>query len=46
MVVSRRGPPRFEWKTRALGFEALTRNVLDFDFLQQLNPSGKVLFYR
>src|SRR5438874_11020257 len=31
---------------RKHGCSVLTRNVLDFDFLQQLNPSGKVLFYR
>jgi predicted nucleic acid-binding protein len=31
---------------RKHGCSVLTRNVLDFDFLQQLVPSGKVLFYR
>jgi predicted nucleic acid-binding protein len=31
---------------RKHGCSLLTRNVLDFDFLQQLDPSGKVLFYR
>jgi len=31
---------------RKHGCFVLTRNVLDFDFLQQLDPSGKVLFYR
>jgi predicted nucleic acid-binding protein len=31
---------------RKHGCSVLTRNVLDFDFLQQLDPSGKVLFYR
>ncbi|HEY0565653.1 MAG TPA: hypothetical protein VGC88_08725, partial [Terriglobales bacterium] len=27
------------------GFAVLTRNISDFDLLQQLDPSGKVLFY-
>ena len=31
---------------RKHGCAVLTRNVIDFDFLQQLDPSGKVLFYR
>jgi len=31
---------------RKYGCSVLTRNVLDFDLLQQLDPSGKVLFYR
>jgi predicted nucleic acid-binding protein len=31
---------------RKHGCFVLTRNVLDFDFLQQLEPSGNVLFYR
>ena len=31
---------------RKHGCAVLTRNVVDFDFLQQLEPSGKVLFYR
>ena len=31
---------------RKHGCSVLTRNVLDFEFLQQLVPSGKVLFYR
>lgn len=31
---------------RKHGCSVLTRNILDFDFLQQLDPSGKVLFYR
>jgi len=31
---------------RKHGCFVLTRNVLDFDFLQQLDPSGNVLFYR
>jgi predicted nucleic acid-binding protein len=31
---------------RKHGCSVLTRNVLDFDLLQQLDPSGKVLFYR
>jgi predicted nucleic acid-binding protein len=30
---------------RQHGCAVLTRNVVDFDFLQQLDPSGKVLFY-
>jgi len=31
---------------RKHGCAVLTRNVVDFDFLQQLDPSGRVLFYR
>lgn len=31
------------WK---YGCTVLTRNLADFDFLQQLNPSGRVLFYK
>ena len=31
---------------RKHGCVVLTRNVVDFDFLEQLEPSGKVLFYR
>jgi predicted nucleic acid-binding protein len=31
---------------RKHGCAVLTRNVTDFDFLQQLDPSGRVLFYR
>jgi predicted nucleic acid-binding protein len=31
---------------RKHGHTVLTRNVVDFDFLQQLDPSGKVVFYR
>ena len=31
---------------RKHGCSVLTRNVVDFDFLQQLDPSGKVMFYR
>ncbi|PYE89519.1 hypothetical protein C7477_10326 [Phyllobacterium leguminum] len=31
------------WK---LGFTVLTRNTRDFDFLLQLFPTGRVLFYR
>src|SRR5436853_6298680 len=31
---------------RKHGHTVLTRNVGDFDFLQQLDPSGKVAFYR
>ena len=29
-----------------LGFSVFTRNVRDFDFLLQLRPQGRVLFYR
>jgi predicted nucleic acid-binding protein len=28
------------------GCTVLTRNVGDFDFLQQLDPAGRVMFYR
>jgi predicted nucleic acid-binding protein len=31
---------------RKHGCYVLTRNLLDFDLLQQIDPSGKVLFYR
>ena len=31
---------------RKYGCAVLTRNLIDFDFLQQLEPSGRVLFYR
>ena len=31
---------------RKFGCAVLTRNVTDFDFLQQLDPSGRVLFYK
>jgi predicted nucleic acid-binding protein len=31
---------------RKFGHTVLTRNVADFDFLHQLDPSGRVLFYR
>jgi predicted nucleic acid-binding protein len=31
---------------RRHGCTVLTRNVGDFDFLQQLDPAGRVLFYR
>lgn len=31
---------------RKYGCAVLTRNVTDFDLLQQLDPSGRVLFYR
>ncbi|HMH05950.1 MAG TPA: hypothetical protein VK579_04635, partial [Terriglobales bacterium] len=31
---------------RKHGCALLTRNVIDFDLLQQLDPSGKALFYR
>jgi predicted nucleic acid-binding protein len=30
---------------RKHGLTVLTRNILDFDFLQQLEPTGRVLFY-
>jgi predicted nucleic acid-binding protein len=30
---------------RKYGCAVLTRNIRDFDFLQQLDPSGKVIFY-
>jgi hypothetical protein len=29
-----------------LGFSVLTANVSDFDYLLQLIPAGRVLFYR
>jgi predicted nucleic acid-binding protein len=31
---------------RKHGHTVLTRNVVDFDFLQQLDPSGRIMFYR
>jgi predicted nucleic acid-binding protein len=31
---------------RRHGCTLLTRNISDFDFLQQLEPAGRVLFYR
>jgi len=31
---------------RRHGCTVLTRNISDFDFLQQLDPTGSVLFYR
>jgi predicted nucleic acid-binding protein len=31
---------------RKYGCAVLTRNVVDFDFLQQLDPSSRVLFYK
>jgi len=31
---------------RKYGCAVLTRNLRDFDFLQQLDPSGMVLFYK
>ena len=31
---------------RKYGCAVLSRNVRDFDLLQQLDPSGKVMFYR
>ena len=31
---------------RKYGCAVLTRNLVDFDFLQQLDPSGRVLFYK
>jgi predicted nucleic acid-binding protein len=30
---------------RKHGLSVLTRNIIDFDFLQQLEPTGRVLFY-
>jgi hypothetical protein len=29
-----------------LGFTVLTRNIIEFDFLLQLVPTGRALFYR
>jgi predicted nucleic acid-binding protein len=31
---------------RKHGHTVLTRNIVDFDFLQQLDPSGRVMFYK
>jgi hypothetical protein len=31
---------------RKRGCAVLTRNVVDFDLLQQLDPSGRIMFYR
>ena len=31
---------------RRHGHTVLTRNVVDFDLLQQLDPSGRVMFYK
>jgi predicted nucleic acid-binding protein len=31
---------------RRYGCTILTRNLADFDFLQQMDPSGRVLFYK
>lgn len=31
---------------RKYGHTVLTRNIADFDLLQQLDPSGRVMFYR
>jgi predicted nucleic acid-binding protein len=31
---------------RKHGHTVLTRNIVDYDFLHQLDPSGRVLFYR
>jgi hypothetical protein len=31
---------------RKHGCAVLTRNVVDFDLLQQLDPSGHIMFYR
>ncbi len=28
------------------GYTVLTRNIRDFDFMNQIVPSGRVLFYR
>jgi predicted nucleic acid-binding protein len=32
--------------SRKFGHTVLTRNIADFDFLNQLDPTGRVLFYR
>jgi hypothetical protein len=31
---------------RKYGCAVLTRDIADFDFLQQLDPSGMVVFYK
>ena len=31
---------------RKHGHTVLTRNIIDFDFLQQLDPAGRIAFYR
>jgi predicted nucleic acid-binding protein len=31
---------------RKYGLTVLTRNINDFDLLQQLDPAGRVLFYK
>lgn len=31
---------------RKYGHTVLTRNIVDFDFLQQLDPAGRVVFYK
>jgi len=33
-------------QARALGCPVITRNVKDFDFLNQLVPDGRILLYR
>jgi hypothetical protein len=33
-------------QTAKLGLTLLTRNVSDFDYLLQMAPTGRVLFYR
>jgi predicted nucleic acid-binding protein len=33
-------------QARRIGAEVLTANVRDFDFLDQLAPSGRVVYYR
>jgi hypothetical protein len=33
-------------QAQKLGFSALTANVAGFDYLLQLIPAGRVLFYR
>jgi hypothetical protein len=33
-------------QAQKLGFTALTANLSDFDYLLQLIPAGRVLFYR
>ena len=33
-------------QAQKLGFSVLTANVVDFDYLLQLVPAGRVLFYR
>jgi len=33
-------------QAQKLGFTVLTANIIDFDILLQLMPTGRVLFYR